>query len=51
MCEIVGTLILARLRNHNATDDGNVDLRSSKKIDIQSLENKCKVVDSPVQKL
>ena len=24
--------IVARLRNHNATDDGNVDLRSFKKI-------------------
>ena len=32
-------LSLARLRNHNATDDGKVDLRSFKKFNIQSLEN------------
>ena len=42
-------LTKARLRNHNATDDGNVDFRSLKKFYIQSLENK--VVDLLVQKL
>ena len=37
---------IVRLRNHNATDDGNLDLRSfKKKFYIQSLENKYKVVD------
>ena len=46
-----GLLIIARLRNNNATDDGNVDFRSLKKIYIQSLENKYKVVDLPVEKL
>ena len=33
---------IAKLRNHNETDDGNVDLRSSSKkfyIYIQSMEN------------
>ena len=40
------------IRNHNATDKGNVDLRSfKKKIYIQSLENEYKVVGLPVQKL
>ena len=32
-------LSLARLRNHDATDDGKIDLRSFKKFNIQSLEN------------
>ena len=47
------TWLLARLRNHNATDDGNVDFRYFKKkiFYIQSLENKYKVVDLLVQKL
>ena len=39
---LVDKMVLARLRNYNATDDGNVDFRSFKKIDIQSLENKYK---------
>ena len=43
--------ISARLRNHNATDDGNVDFRPLQKIPIQSLGNKNKVVDLLVQKL
>ena len=42
---------IARLRNHNAADDGNVDFGSLKKPHIQSLENKYKVVDLQVQKL
>ena len=43
--------VIARLRNHNATDDGNVDFRSFKKFYIQSCKNKNKVVDLLVQKL
>ena len=31
--------IIARLGNYNATDDGNVDLRSLKKFKIKTLEN------------
>ena len=37
---------LARLRNRNATDDGNVDFRSSQKnFYIQRLESRYKLVD------
>ena len=49
VCLEQGTI--ARLRNHNATDDGNVDFRLLKKFCIQSLENKCTVVDLLAQKL
>ena len=49
-CEVVISL-LARLRNHNATDDSNVDLRSLKNLYIQSLGNKYKVVDWLVREL
>ena len=42
---------IPRLRNHNATDDGNVDFRSSEKFYIRGLENLCKVVDVLAQKL
>ena len=41
----------AKLQNHNATDDGNVDFRSLKKLCIQSLENNYKVVDLLDQKV
>ena len=47
----VATETLARLRNHIATDDGNVEFRSFKKFYIQSLQNKYKVVDLLAQKL
>ena len=42
-------VILARLPNHNATDDDNVDFRSF----LKNLHSKlgCKVVDLAVQKL
>ena len=44
--------IIPRLRNHNATDDGNVDVRSFlKKCYVPGLENLCKVVDLLPQKL
>ena len=39
------------LRNHNGTNNGNVDFRSFKKFHMQSLENKYEAVDLPVQKL
>ena len=44
--------ILPRLRNHNATDNSNVDFSSLKKNSVsQNLENKYKVVELLVQKL
>ena len=43
--------LLARLQNHNATDDDNVDFRSFKKFCIESLENKYNASDLLVQKL
>ena len=44
--------LAARLQNHNATDDGNVDFRSFKKKNLHSKpEKKIKVVDLLVQKL
>ena len=47
------TSLLARLRNHKATDDGNVDVLQifQKNFYIQSLESRYKVVVLPVQKL
>ena len=47
---VVVTVIL-RLRNLNATDDGNIDSRSFRKILLSRLGNKCKVVDLLAQKL
>ena len=45
-------LLIARLRNHNATDNDNIDFRSFKtKFYIQNFERVCKVVDLLVQKL
>ena len=49
--EVVLCLRIARLRNHNGADDGNVDFRFLKKYYIQSLENQYKIVDLLVQKL
>ena len=44
--------ILPRLRNHNATDNGNVHFRyTSEKFYVRGLDNSCKVVDLLAQKL
>ena len=43
--------LLARLQNHNATDNGNVDLRSFRKFYIQGVKKRYKVVDLLVQKI
>ena len=45
----VAAQVVVRLRNHNATDDGNVGFRYFKKVHIQSLENKYKAVELLVQ--
>ena len=44
-------VLLPRLRNRNATGDGNVDLDLSEKFHVRALESSCKVVDWFAQKL